>query len=272
MDDINESQIESYFKFKELLLKEKIVEDFSKFNTQLLLSFLRARKFDLTLTLTMFKNYLSWYKEFKVDEIHLYKVPHINEVYQNYPRTYHKTDKFGRPIYIEMISMINIDKILDIIDEDGLVKMMVKDYEYYKKVRLPACSKAAGKAIEQSLTILCAKDCSLSFFLKVKKMIQKSSQISQDYYPEMLGNLFIINTNFVFKMMWKVIKLFLEEKTKSKIKIEGYDYLDNLKEFVELENLPSILGGYCKCEHVEGGCMYSDIGPWNPNFTSFESE
>ena len=272
MDDINESQIESYFKFKELLLKEKIVEDFSKFNTQLLLSFLRARKFDLTLTLTMFKNYLSWYKDFKVDEIHLYKVPHIKEVYQNYPRTYHKTDKFGRPIYIEMISMINIDKILDIIDEDGLVKMMVKDYEYYKKVRLPACSKAAGKAIEQSLTILCAKDCSLSFFLKVKKMIQKSSQISQDYYPEMLGNLFIINTNFVFKMMWKVIKLFLEEKTKSKIKIEGYDYLENLKEFVELENLPSILGGYCKCEHVEGGCMYSDIGPWNPNFTSFESE
>ena len=31
---------------------------------------------------------------------------------------------------------------------------------------------------------------------------------------------------------------------------------------VDAENLPDFLGGKCKCEHVEGGCMYSQAGPW----------
>ena len=42
------------------------------------------------------------------------------------------------------------------------------------------------------------------------------------------------------------------------------DYLDELLLYVDKDNLPSILGGNCTCSHIPGGCMFSDIGPWNP--------
>jgi hypothetical protein len=78
-----------------------------------------------------------------------------------------------------------------------------------------------------------------------------------------LGHLFIINTGTIFKFIWSIIKAFIDERTKKKISIEGTDYIKKLKEFVDLENLPTFLGGTCKCEHIEGGCLFSDAGPWN---------
>jgi hypothetical protein len=37
-----------------------------------------------------------------------------------------------------------------------------------------------------------------------------------------------------------------------------------LLELVDPQNLPNIIGGECTCPHIENGCLYSDIGPWNP--------
>ena len=80
----------------------------------------------------------------------------------------------------------------------------------------------------------------------------------------MLGRLFMINTSTIFKFMWTIVKGFIDEKTRNKMTVLKSDYLEEILKWVDKDNLPSIFGGNCKCEHIQGGCMNADIGPWNP--------
>jgi len=140
----------------------------------------------------------------------------------------------GRPVYIEIIGDINIKELFNVTTEERMMKDYVKEYERLLKYRFPACSKAAGKLIEQSLTILDMKGEATKFmFGKTKEIVKITSKISQDYYPEMLGRMFIINTPFTFKAIWSFVKPFLDEKTSKKISLEGSSYIKKLLEIVK---------------------------------------
>jgi len=99
---------------------------------------------------------------------------------------------------------------------------------------------------------------------QTKKFLKLAADIAQDYYPEMLGTMFLINSSFAFNLVWSVAKGFMDAKTVAKINLEKSKYQPKLLELVDEENLPSFFGGKCTCSHIEGGCMLADIGPWNP--------
>jgi hypothetical protein len=80
----------------------------------------------------------------------------------------------------------------------------------------------------------------------------------------MLGKLFMVNTSWMFALIWNIVKGFIDEKTRNKMTVLKSNYLEELLKWVDKDSLPSIFGGNCKCSHIPGGCMYSDIGPWNP--------
>lgn len=67
------------------------------------LRFLRARKFMVEKSIEMLTNYVNWREEFGTNEIMTFAFPEVNEVKKCYPHGYHKTDRYGRPIYIERI-------------------------------------------------------------------------------------------------------------------------------------------------------------------------
>ncbi|KAL0069761.1 hypothetical protein AAF712_003030 [Marasmius tenuissimus] len=85
--------------------------------------------------------------------------------------------------------------------------------------------------------------------------------MSQDYFPETMGSLFVINAPSSFTMIWSVIKPWLAKETADKTDVLGKDYKERLLEVVDADSLPSILGGNCRCEEA-GGCQYSAVGPW----------
>lgn len=107
------------------------------------------------------------------------------------------------------------------------------------------------------------KDGSMKIFSKkVYSLIQIASKIGQDYYPEIMGQMFIVNAPMLFTGVWVIVKGFLDERTRKKITIIGSKYQKDLLQLVEADNLPDFLGGNCSCaEH--GGCMQSNLGPWN---------
>ncbi|KIM79486.1 hypothetical protein PILCRDRAFT_823390 [Piloderma croceum F 1598] len=232
-----------------------------------LLRFLRARKFDLAKAKIMLISAEQWRKDEKVDEIAKgFDFPEKAAIDEFYPQYYHKCDKDGRPIYIESLAHLDIDKMNKTFGEERLREVLprrfIYEYEKFLNERLPACSKAVGHPVETSCTILDLGGVALTSYPKVSKYVMDAASIGQNRYPECMGKFYIINAPSVFTWIWYGIKRFLDEVTVSKIAIlSPTEYQEKLKEQIPVENLPVEYGGTCKCE---GGCSSSDAGPWNP--------
>lgn len=125
--------------------------------------------------------------------------------------------------------------------------------------RLPACSRKVGKLLETSCTIMDLTDVGLGSIWGVWDNVKAASAISQDYYPERLGRLYVINAPWGFSTVFKALKGFLDPVTAEKIHVLGSGYQKELPKQIPAENLPKAFGGTCECE---GGCELSDIGPW----------
>lgn len=98
----------------------------------------------------------------------------------------------------------------------------------------------------------------------MRNFVKMVARNCEENYPDMLGFCFVINASFLFSSVFNLVKGFMEEETRSKIKILKDNYQKELLELVEPHNLPEVVGGTCRCEHIPGGCLMSDIGPWNP--------
>lgn len=226
----------------------------------MLLRFLRARRFDVAKAKEMLKNAEQWRKDFGVDDIvENFDFKEKAEVDKYYPQFYHKTDKDGRPIYIERLGKLDVKALNAITTTERQLKRLVFEYERCVTDRFPACSRAVGHPVETSCTILDLAGVSLTNFYRVKDYVSQAASIGQDRYPETMGKFYIINAPWAFSAVWSGVKPWLDEVTVSKIDILGSSYKDKLLAQIPAENLPKDLGGTCDCA---GGCSLSDAGPW----------
>ena len=140
-----------------------------------------------------------------------------------------------------------------------MLKNLTNEYEKVADPRLPACSRKAGKLLETCCTIMDLKGVGISRASQVYGYVAQASAISQNYYPERLGRLYIINAPWGFSGVFSVVKRFLDPVTVQKIHVLGSSYQTELLGQVPKENLPKQFGGTCSCP---GGCEFSDEGPW----------
>ncbi|KAF5387698.1 hypothetical protein D9615_000005 [Tricholomella constricta] len=243
---------------KELIAEGIFVEE--RMDDAFLLRFLRARKFDLAKAKEMLIAAEQWRKDYGVDDIiKNFEFTEKREVDKWYPQYYHRTDKDGRPIYIERLGQLDITALYAATTQERQLKRLVKEYEISAIDRFPACSKTFGHPVETSCTILDLYNVSVSKFYQVKDYVSQASSISQDRYPETMGKFYIINAPWAFSAVWSVVKPWLDPVTVAKISILGSGYQETLLQQIPAENLPKEFGGTCQCP---GGCSLSDAGPW----------
>lgn len=259
-DPKDETIVES---FRELLFLEGGVLA-QNYDYHTLLRFLRMRDFDLIKAKIMLLNYLKWRQDFGVDNIQKdFKFDELAEVKKCYPHGFHGVDRYGRPLYIERIGLVDLNALLQITTVERLVKNHVAEQEKTLNSRFPACSIAAKKHIASTTSILDVKGIGMNNFSKpARYLFMEILKIDSNYYPETLNQLFIVNASPGFRMLWKVIRAFLDVRTLTKIQVLGSNYLGNLIQVIDPSNLPSFLGGSCTCAEY-GGCLSSDKGPWN---------
>jgi hypothetical protein len=233
-----------------------------RLDTLTLLRFLRARKFNVELSKQMFIDSEKWRSEFGggVDKlVKTFDYVEKPQIFEFYPQYYHKTDKDGRPVYIESLGNVDIPAMNKITTQDRMLQNLVCEYEKLADPRLPACSRKAGHLLETCCTIMDLKGVGLGKANSVYGYVQAASAISQNYYPERLGKLYVINAPWGFSAVFNFVKRFLDPVTVNKIHILGSGYQAELLGQVPAENLPKEFGGECACE---GGCQFSDDGPW----------
>ncbi|KAJ3100879.1 cytosolic factor, phosphatidylinositol/phosphatidylcholine transfer protein [Phlyctochytrium planicorne] len=253
-------QEEILAKFKEEITADGIYDP-AKHDDHLLLRFLRARKFQIPLAKKMFAECEAWRKEYGTADLKdTFDFPEWLVCKKFYPRFYHKVDKIGRPLYVEKFGVLDITQLFAVTTDERMLKNHVYEYEKLVQYRLPACSVKSGRHLEQSCVIMDLKGVSLSMFPSIFGLVKQVSGIAQNYYPEMLGKMFIINAPYLFQGVFAVVKPLLDEVTVNKIYILGSGYKEKLLEFIDADCLPESLGGTCNCP---GGCESSDIGPWN---------
>ena len=200
-----------------------------------------------------------WRRDFGTDElVHTFNYTEKAQVFEYYPQYYHKIHKEGRPVYIEQLGKVDLEAMRKVTTDERMLQNLVVEYEKVADPRLPACSRKAGQLLETCCTIMDLKGVGLGKASQVYGYVQRASGISQNYYPERLGKLYVINAPWGFSGVFSVIKRFLDPVTVAKIHVLGSSYQKELLAQVPKENLPKEFGGDCECE---GGCQLSDAGP-----------
>jgi hypothetical protein len=162
-------------------------------------------------------------------------------------------------VYIEKLGKINLTAMNKVTTGDRMLKNLVTEYERLADPRLPACSRKSGCLLETCCTIMDLKGVGITSAPSVYGYLRQASGISQNYYPERLGKLYVINAPWGFSGVFSVVKSFLDPVTVEKIHVLGANYHSELLAQVPQENLPVEFGGTCECE---SGCEFSDMGPW----------
>ncbi|XP_044503542.1 phosphatidylinositol/phosphatidylcholine transfer protein SFH9-like isoform X2 [Mangifera indica] len=229
-----------------------------------MLRFLKARKFDIDKTVQMWADMLNWRKEFGADSIlQDFVYDEFEEVQRYYPHGYHGVDKEGRPVYIERLGKAEPSKLMNVTIVERFLKYHVQGFEKTFAKKFPACSIAAKRHIDTTITILDVQGLNWMSFGKVAHdLVMRIQKIDGDNYPETLHQMFIVNAGSGFKLLWSTAKTFLDPKTTAKIHVLGNRFHNKLLEFIDSSQLPDFLGGTCSCPN-EGGCLRSDKGPWN---------
>ena len=73
------------------------------------------------------------------------------------------------------------------------------------------------------------------------KFVYNLAKMMQDYYPERLGNFYVIGANWLYWAAFKMIKPILAQKTRDKVKM--IDRLEQLQECIDPANLQPEHGG-----------------------------
>lgn len=67
--------------------------------------------------------------------------------------------------------------------------------------------------------------------------VQTMLTIMQNNYPGRLYKLMAINVSFTLRAIWSVVSNFIDSFTENKIKIYSDDYIDDLYDLIDLDNV-----------------------------------
>ena len=267
--DPNELKILEDFKHSIATITNKkdkaVLNPFVLLDNDFLICFLRARKLNVQKATRMLLDYYHWKAKINLDDLYTNFV--LKEKYRLqllFPHGFHKYTKEGNPIYFQVMGKLNPDELFKIWTPEDLIKYSVRINESMEREYFKMCSKIKNKYVHGVFNLIDFRDIKTTSLLNKKLLtyLKESFRVCQDCYPEFLAGCFVINAGFAFRSFYSAVKLFLDVKTREKVKVYGENYREGLLDKVDADCLPTFWGGSCQCPE---GCLFSNAGPWQKN-------
>ena len=171
-------------------------------------------------------------------------------------------DLYGHLVWCECLG--DISAVVDAgVQPADAVKMRCRVMEAVR--RLQYRHKTAHSRYKQ-VYVLDMSEISLGSLItssKVREMTKAIVGGANDFFPETLWKLFIVNATFVFRSAYSVVSPVIHPTTKEKIKILGSSFLDELeRNGVPLVAVPRRLGGGAPDRPLS--TLLEGLGPTNP--------
>jgi hypothetical protein len=231
----------------------------SRHSPLLLKRFLAARQYNLDLAVAMASEIEEWRRNYLVDDLINFKFPERPIVEKYFPQYLHGQDLQKRPIQILEFDKMDYAKIIGVngTTKDRFIKFCVRRNEELEW-KLQYCFEANANSSGQILLIVNIKKAPLYQFSQMAGLLRETFNILGSNYPDIVGQVFIVNAPYLFTAIWRVMSGWLDPATVAKVQLLGNN-LEKLVSVAGASNLPRKYGGTCVCK---GGCEKSDLGIW----------
>lgn len=214
-------------------------------NDHFLLRWLRARDFSIEKADIMLRESMDIRRRLKLDTlVETYKVPEVLSKY--YPGSYFGFDRDGSPVFIDPIGQIDFKGLLSSVKKEEIVRFKAYLGEYGMTLGRQQSAKL-GKNVDQIVMVMDMEGLGLKHLWKPGVVLFNTiTAFYEDNFPEVMKNILVIKAPKIFPIAYALVKPFLNEVTRNKVKILGGDWKTEILEYIDKDNLPEYYGGKCR--------------------------
>eukprot|EP00794_Sanderia_malayensis_P014099 gene14099-15571_t len=178
-----------------------------------------------------------------VDILAHYHRPELLKQY--FPGGYFGYDQDGCPIMIDPLGKLDFKGLLHSIKGDEILKLRM----WFAEEGIRICKEQSIKLNKDihNITILADLD-GLGLRNMWKPGIQLFNRMAtmfEDDYPDLMKQTFVVNAPRLFPVLFALVKPFLSDATKQKIKVFGGNWKQELLKNIDADQLPVHYGGTC---------------------------
>lgn len=104
-------------------------------------------------------------------------------------------------------------------------------------------TKKFGQTVNKMIVVFDMSHVQITLDMDSIWYVKQILQVDQNYYPERLYKLFIINCPWYFPALYGMFKPFIDQRTRDKINIFSNDYLPAMLEIIDISEIPVEYGG-----------------------------
>lgn len=165
--------------------------------------------------------------------------------HEMWPEAIYGNDKYGHCVLGMQVGKINTDGLCDM-DEEAMLALQGQKMTAITQHKVDACETSGNQRYKHTI-IVDLKGTGMSLLGGKKRgVIQRVFGVGGDYFPESVWKIYVVNTPFVFRACWAIIRPWIHPVTQAKVNIFGSvkEALKQMeKEGITPDQLPEWCGG-----------------------------